>query len=508
MAEEEPLRASAVLNADFGRWFPKFRRCSLRSEVLDLPPAFIAYLHTDGVKLPPGCTPAALRRAPAAEGEGWSESESGSESEAGGGDADDGDGDVYDSETRACLAQLAADVDAAIARLGGAVFPKLNWSSPRDAAWVAGGSLKCQSAADVFLLLKSSDFVAHDLEHAFDGCAANHQHSGNGTGVMGGGGGKEAMSADEGEGSVAGTDAGGTNSASNGNGEGKGNDNENDSGDGHVIATYPQAYPFRLVLRKWCNLHPGQEFRCFVRANHLIAVCQRDHKAHYPFLAVQERQAQLRSALAGFFHRYLRGRHSESSFVFDAYVDRKDKVFLLDINPFGAVTDALLYEWDELRRLGIGAAAVVAASDGDGAGDGGGTDSTSVCVANNANAGENEGVNEGADAVNDVAVPTLPTQATVEERRGCGVKTMTGTMGENRGEFDAREPQFELRVVMEANVVRSHPLGDFRGPLDTVDLASSGGIDAFVAKCRAGGFDSDSDSDSDAQSQSQSDGAR
>eukprot|EP00936_MAST-01D_sp_MAST-1D-sp1_P002520 g2520.t1 len=498
MDEEEPLRASAVLNADFSRWYPKFRRCSLRSEVLDLPPAFIAYLHADGVKLPPGCTPAALRRAPAAEGEGWSESESGSEAD--GEDSDKSDGDVYDSDTRACLAQLVADVDAAIARLGGAVFPKLNWSSPRDAAWVAGGSLKCQSAADVFLLLKSSDFVAHDLEHAFDGCAANHQPTGTGTVVIGGRGGKAAMSADDGEGSVARTELGATNSTSDGNG----NDNANDNGDGHVLMTYPQAYPFRLVLRKWCNLHPAQEFRCFVRANHLIAVCQRDHKAHYPFLVVQERQAQLRSALAGFFHRYLRGRHSESSFVFDAYVDRKDKVFLLDLNPFGDVTDALLFEWDELRRLGVGAAAAVAASGGDGACSGGGTESTSVCVANNANAGENEGQNESADAVNDVAVPALPTQATVEENCGSGVEVMTDTIAgasgaRARGEGDANEPQFELRVVMEANVVRSHPLGDFRGPLDTVDLASSGGIDAFVAKCRAGGFDSDSDSDTQSQ---------
>ena len=45
-----------------GRRYPTFRRCSLRSEVLNLPTAFIAYLHADGVKLPPGCTPAALRR--------------------------------------------------------------------------------------------------------------------------------------------------------------------------------------------------------------------------------------------------------------------------------------------------------------------------------------------------------------------------------------------------------------------------------------------------------------
>lgn len=35
---------------------------------------------------------------------------------------------------------------------------------------VAGPPLKCTSAEDVYLLLKSSDFIAHDLDHAYDDC--------------------------------------------------------------------------------------------------------------------------------------------------------------------------------------------------------------------------------------------------------------------------------------------------------------------------------------------------
>ena len=77
-------------------------------------------------------------------------------------------------------------IEEAISRLGGEVFPKLNWSSPKvsskhvpicsnensetcmfclqDAVWVTGsGSLKCKCARDVYLLLKSSSFLAHDL---------------------------------------------------------------------------------------------------------------------------------------------------------------------------------------------------------------------------------------------------------------------------------------------------------------------------------------------------------
>ena len=44
----------------------------------------------------------------------------------------------------------------------------------QDAAWLLPSSfpLKCTSPADVYLLLKSSDFVTHDLsaDSVFDGC--------------------------------------------------------------------------------------------------------------------------------------------------------------------------------------------------------------------------------------------------------------------------------------------------------------------------------------------------
>ncbi len=55
-------------------------------------------------------------------------------------------------------------ISAAIKDLGGTVFPKLNWSAPRDAAWIShNASLRCATPGDVFLLLKSSEFVSHDL---------------------------------------------------------------------------------------------------------------------------------------------------------------------------------------------------------------------------------------------------------------------------------------------------------------------------------------------------------
>jgi hypothetical protein len=93
----------------------------------------------------------------------------------------------------------------AISDLGGSVFPKLNWSSPKDASWIAlDGTLRCRTPNEIFLLLKSSDFIMHDLNHAYEGVEG-----------------------------------------------------------GLMEGSRPEKCV--LFLRKWCDLIPSMEFRCFVK---------------------------------------------------------------------------------------------------------------------------------------------------------------------------------------------------------------------------------------------------
>lgn len=40
---------------------------------------------------------------------------------------------------------LIRQIDSIITNLGGRVFPKLNWSCPKDAKWMLGGRLACES---------------------------------------------------------------------------------------------------------------------------------------------------------------------------------------------------------------------------------------------------------------------------------------------------------------------------------------------------------------------------
>jgi D123 len=77
----------------------------------------------------------------------------------------------------------------------------------------AGSPLKCTTPADVYLLLKSSDFVSHDLDvnNVFDGCKKEPSRGGE----------------------------------------------------------WP-SYELELVLRKWYAIQPSRELRCFVRSGKLI----------------------------------------------------------------------------------------------------------------------------------------------------------------------------------------------------------------------------------------------
>ena len=77
---------------------------------------------------------------------------------------EDDDPEDDGSLVRPSFPEFTSQMKSAIDSLGGEVFCKLNWSAPRDATWISlGNSLKCTTPAQVYLLLKSSEFVQHDL---------------------------------------------------------------------------------------------------------------------------------------------------------------------------------------------------------------------------------------------------------------------------------------------------------------------------------------------------------
>lgn len=238
--------------------------------MIPVPEPFISYLRSDSIVLPPEDKPPL--------------------------DEDDDLDTFSDDETEEApdpsteWKDLHNRVNDTITEFGGKVTPKLNWSAPKDATWIAAtNDMECRSPNDVYLLLKSSDFVTHDLEQAFEDCVPDAEH-----------------------------------------------------------ATAPEI-PYHLVLRKHFSINPSLEFRCFVRNRVLLCMSQRDQN-HYDFLF--HMRDSLRSRIQAFFDEKLKDTFHDPNFVFDVYVPAPhQRVWLIDINPWAVRTDPLLFSWLEILQM-------------------------------------------------------------------------------------------------------------------------------------------------------------
>ena len=179
-------------------------------------------------------------------------------------------------------------------------MPKLNWSAPKDATWISTtNSLECREPNDIYLLLKASDFITFDLEHAFDDCV------------------DDDLPADE----------------------------PTDSKQSSTDLSY------HLVLRKCFVMNPSVEFRCFVKDRVLVGICQRDSN-HYAFLF--DIMSELKDIIQDFYGITLKHTFPDDNFVFDVYIPSPhQKVWLIDINPWAPRTDALLFSWMELLDVKV-----------------------------------------------------------------------------------------------------------------------------------------------------------
>lgn len=153
-------------------------------------------------------------------------------------------------------------------------------------------SMECKSANDIYLLLKSSIFITHDLEHAFDDCVDSPP--------------KTISTAD---------------------------------------------IPYTLILRPYFKINTAFEFRCFVKDRTIIGISQRDLK----YVGYSDRLLeQLRATILDFFDKKVKNTFPDPNFAFDVYLpEPHDRVRLIDINPWAPRTDPLLFSWLELLTLKI-----------------------------------------------------------------------------------------------------------------------------------------------------------
>ncbi|KAJ6444768.1 cell cycle control protein [Purpureocillium lavendulum] len=286
-----PVTKDHIQNCSYDAWFPRYRSSCLKSRIIPLPQTVVAYLQEDGIVL-----------ADDDEDEGSDVEEEWQASRAftapprahddGADESDDDDAEAPEPlPPNKRFPETHRLIQETIAELGGAVAPKLNWSSPKDAKWISPhqNTLKCTTPNDIYLLLKSSSFVSHDLTHAFDGCTAA-----------------------------------------------------------------PPSRPLApvLVLRPFFNPHVALEFRCFVKHRALIGISQRDLN-YYAFL--DRLRPHIWHKIRSFFREKLRLTFPDASFAFDVYIpesslaeNKLGNVRLMDINPWAPRTDSLLFSWQEL----------------------------------------------------------------------------------------------------------------------------------------------------------------
>lgn len=107
------------------------------------------------------------------------------------------------------------------------MFIKTNWHSPKDAFWItAGQTMCCKDIADIYQLIKASSITKDDL-NSFE------------------------------------------------------------------LAEFaaPSANVYNqnqyLVLKKWHDIHPGTEFRCFVRNKRIIGISPRDWPQYHEHICSQ-----------------------------------------------------------------------------------------------------------------------------------------------------------------------------------------------------------------------------
>ncbi|KAK5807196.1 hypothetical protein VI817_001454 [Penicillium citrinum] len=259
----------------------EYRTLTPKSKVISLPEKFVSYLRADGILLPP-------ENRPRTEDDDYDTF------------SDDGE---EEEDPSIEWPEVHDQVKSIISEFG-KVTPKLNWSAPKDATFMsATNDTKCQTPNDIYLLLKSSDFITHDLDHPFDDCVPDQQN-----------------------------DA--TDSPAN--------------GDSFPDGPLPEV-PYHLVLRKYVNFNPSLEFRCFVRNRKLLCMCQRDQN-HFDFLFPM--RDMLRSRIQSFFDEKLRDTFPDPNFVFDVYIPAPhQRIWLIDINPWAQRTDPLLFSWLEILTM-------------------------------------------------------------------------------------------------------------------------------------------------------------
>lgn len=123
---------------------------------------------------------------------------------------------------------------------------------------------------------------------------------------------------------------------------------------------------YHLVIKKWKDIHPGTEFRCFVKNRNLIAISPRDWPQYHEHFKTQKQD--IIKDIVSIFKEKIKEKFpiDNCKFVqlhlkllvkllvfldcFDVIRSNKDHVTIMDFSPFcETYTTALAFDWNQLH---------------------------------------------------------------------------------------------------------------------------------------------------------------
>ncbi|WIA11897.1 hypothetical protein OEZ85_011981 [Tetradesmus obliquus] len=332
---------AALVHCNYSSWYKQYSSCTFKSLFVDLTSEFVDFLHEEGITVSSTSKALPVRSQPTeivVQGvdydpdDTYSSSSSATAADAAADTSSDSGSDAAEQQPwHERFPELHAAIEASIQQLGGQAAPRLNWSSPTDALWISAyNSLKCCNADQVILVLKSSDRVMHDLEQ-LQHMQNTHQHQQQ----------QQQQQAQTGQ------QQDQQGSQQQGSQQQQGQLSDQQAAAAAAAAAAPPVP--QLVLRRWQELAPEREFRCFVLGHTVVAISQRDPSQHWPQLSLPGEVEAIRWRLLAWHADKIGSSFALDAYVMDVYVPAgSGPVVLLDVSPITSTTSPLLFSWQEL----------------------------------------------------------------------------------------------------------------------------------------------------------------
>lgn len=281
--EEILITRQDIINCSYSNWSKYFKSNLIPSKIIKpLPKSFLNYIKSDSIILPKDNRDENIVENSDNEYSDW--------------ESEDEDNNKVEINSVEEFKSLHEEIEENIKEFDNKVVVKLNWSAPKDAKWILINNLiKCESVNDVYLILKASDHIIHDLDYALEEIEEEKKNE-----VL-----KERVENEELE--------------------------------------------YELVIKKWIDINPALEFRIFIHDNKIIGTSQRDLN-YYNYL--EDLKPKISKIIESFWNGIKSDKNfkfENKNFIMDVYIPRPfKKLYLIDINPFSRKTDSLLYTWNEL----------------------------------------------------------------------------------------------------------------------------------------------------------------